>query len=347
MNIAFAMTEYQQLVLETICRQESMRFQKLFLRRGIKEMAGIAAAADEIIAVPDIPFSWRALGKYRKAFLNMVHPHLPANEACTLYTHSVENPYTRLVTAALGRVRVELIEEGVGSYMAWGRKGDRRDLRARLSGLAISSGLRALGGHARIPRHLLSGGWSLFPHCFPGYPVTARLLSRERFAETLEHSLDDKAPAERLPRHSVVFIQQPFVEMGILDTRSYVDIHGRILGRLKRMADEEGADLYWALHPRTDREQETGRLRQMGFDDSKTVSVVDYRVSVESIALANRDRDITYVSLASSALYTLFALLGEQGKLFRISDSILEQKHPIQKQVGSFLSNIGIPCLVV
>ena len=345
--LAFAMTEYQQLVLETICRQESMRFQKLFLRRGIKEMAGIAAVADEIIAVPDIPFSWRALGKYREAFLNTVHPHLPAHGPCTLYTHSVENPYTRLVTAALGRVRVELIEEGVGSYMAWGRKGDRRDLRARLSGLAISGGLKALGGHARIPRHLLSGGWSLFPHCFPGYPVNPRLLSRESFAETLEHSLDERARAERLPRHSMVFIQQPFVEMGILDTKSYVGIHARILGRLKRMAEEKEANLYWALHPRTDRKRETGRLRQMGFGDSKTVSVVDYRASIESLALANRGRDITYVSLASSALYTLFALLGEQGKLFRISDSILEQKHPIQKQVGNFLSSIGIPCLVM
>lgn len=113
------------------------------------------------------------------------------------------------------------------------------------------------------------------------------------------------------------------------------------------MAEEKEANLYWALHPRTDRKRETGRLRQMGFGDSKTVSVVDYRASIESLALANRGRDITYVSLASSALYTLLALLGEQGKLFRISDSILEQKHPIQKQVGNFLSDIGIPCLVV
>ncbi|BAO43683.1 polysialyltransferase family glycosyltransferase [Thiolapillus brandeum] len=341
-NIGFAITEYQQIVLGAVCRQEKLRFECIFVRENIRLNPALCQSADTVVTLRDIPYSWRSLPEYKREYEDVVRPHFIGGNEYLLFAHSIEHPLIKLAVKTLPSICVELIEEGVGSYVSWGRGFSNGDIRTRMSVFMIATGLLLYGGYGRIPTQRLKGGWSLYPNCFPDYPVESRHIRKEIFRETLEGFAP---PGERImfPKNSVVFIQQPYVEMGILDEATYIAIHEQAMASLKRISEQEN-EVIWMLHPRTHCEEEKQRLSKMTID-STNIKVLQPSQGIEQVALSNKGNEIVYLSFGSSALYTLSLLIDKPDRLFQLENMVLKKLLPVQQEVNRFYRELGVPLL--
>lgn len=338
-KIAFVYTEYQQNILFAICLQEKIQLDVVFVRKNISMHHDIYNFSKKVILIEDIPFSWRLIGKYYKEYKNIILPEINPNESHLIISWSIENPLVRLVLNALKKKKIYLLEDGAGSYVKRGFF--QLGIKHSLVTIFIDSLIDIMSFKVKPYNRKSFVGWSLYGNCFPDFNIEKNIIDHKYFQQAIIGSIENNEIID-LEKGSIVFIQQPYVEMAILNEEEYIKIHTEAVMQMKKYVLDNSMKIIWKLHPRTIIDDENRRIEEIEIQTGVKLEIMKERCNMEHVAYVNKENRLRYFSLGSSSLYVILALLPESTFVFLIENQTLKQKLSTQEQVNTIYKSIGI-----
>ncbi len=338
-NIAFVYTEYQQNILFAICLQEKIQLDVIFVRNNITMHHDIHNFAKKIIIIEDIPFSWRLTGRYYREYKETILPEINPEESYLIFSWSIENPLVRLALNGLKKKNIYLLEDGAGSYVKRGlfQLGIKHFLVTAFIDFLIDIISFKVKSYSRKS----FVGWSLYANCFPDFKIEKKIIEHKYFQQAMMGLIENNEMID-LKKDSMVFIQQPYVEMTILNEEEYIKIHTEAVMKIKKYMPDDSMKIIWKLHPRTNIEDENRRGEKIEIHTGIKLEIMKERCNMEHVAYVNRENAIRYFSLGSSSLYVILALIPKTASIFLIENETLKQKLSTQEQVNEFYRSIGI-----
>lgn len=338
-KIAFVYTEYQQNILFAICLQENIQLDVIFVRNNISMHHDIGNFVKKVILIEDIPFSWRSIRRYYREYKNIIFPEINPKESYLIFSWSIENPLVRLVLNRLKKKKIYLFEDGAGSYVQRGyfNLAIKDFIVTAFIDLIIDLISFKIKPYNR--KHFT--GWSLYANCFPDFNIEKKIIGHQYFQEVMLGSIHDNEIIA-LQKGSVVFIQQPYVEMTILNEEEYIQVHIDAVMKMKKYILDNNFKIIWKLHPRTNLDDEHRRMKIVSKHTGVQFEIIKERWNMEHIAYINREVKIQYFSLGSSSLYVILSLIPKSTSIFLIENEILIQKLSKQDQVNKLYNIIGI-----
>ena len=338
-NIAFVYTEYQQNILFAICSQEKIQLDVIFVRNNIAMHHDIHNFAKKVILFEDIPYSWRSIKKYYQEYTLKILPEIDLNEHFVVFSWSIEHPSVRLLLNKLSQKKIYMLEDGTGSYLKRGMF--QLGMKHFLATAFISFLVDIISVKIKPYSKKNFIGWSLYDNCFPDFNIKKSLIEHQYFQKSMMGLIENNEIID-LEKGSIVFIQQPYVEMTILNEEEYIKIHTEAVMKMKKYMPDNSMKIMWKLHPRTNIEDENKRVEKIEMYTDIKLKVMKERQNMEHVAYVNRENEIQYFSLGSSSLYVILALVPESTSVSLIENETLKQKLPIQRQVNTFYKSIGI-----
>ncbi len=340
-NIAFVYTEYQQNILFAVCEQENIEIDILFVRKDIPLHKNADRYMHKVIYYEDNSFSWRSIGKYYQEYMKTMAPHIDNSSEYRIFTWSMVNPMSRYAINLTQCKNIDFIEDGSGSYAKWGFNNYNSGFKT----FAVSSFIflfTNIFSKSMMPlNHSYVSGWSLFDGCYPDFNINKNLIEHHYFQKAMMGSMQEKDDVS-LEKGSMVFIQQPYVEMTILNEDEYIRIHTEAVVKMKKHSLNNRLTIIWKLHPRTDIDDEVRRVKKIKAQTDVEFEIIKEKWNMEYLAYINRENKIQYFSLGSSSLYVISALVSESTSVFLIENEALKQKLPAQVQINEFYKSIGI-----
>jgi len=336
-KIAFVYTEYQQNILLAICLQQQIRLDMVFIRNNINVHKKLHQFSKKVLEFDDIPYSWKTIFKFYNEYRSIVHSTLNIHEAYMIFTWSIEHPMVRFAINNLEDKQIHLLEDGTGSYL-------KDDIRYKgwhhlLLTRVISSIVDIMSFQILPYDKVHLEGWSLYDNCFPSFQIKHNLLDHSYFQRSMMN-FSNNDQVVQLKKGSIVFIQQPYVEMNILSDEEYIHIHIEALAKIKKRSAND--TIIWKLHPRTCIEKEYKRIDQIKKRSDIEFQIVHSQGNMEQIAYNNVENRIQYFSLGSSSLYVILALLPNAKNIYLIESEILKKKLYTQIEINDLYRSIGI-----
>ena len=309
-NVAFVWTEFQQNILNAILLQDQRQIDVLFIRKGIGEFSNLVNSSKRVVNLHDTACSYRNSRVLRREIQTNVKPYLSKEQSVRVYSWTVDHPYVRSVIFDASCEELHLFEDGTGSYVDFGWFNHKLGVKALLSKLALHASLHEHGAFSRYPTDLPIYGWSLFPGAYPRIPTIRKELFHQEYRNSIslmDGESDSAAP--QIPDGSIFYIPSPYADCNLVSDEEEVEMHSQALSLLVEDGDiAYGATIYWKPHPRANPERERERIKCIEGRSGLCVKVVEGNVGMESIALKNKNIELSFFSLASSALYGISAL---------------------------------------
>jgi len=301
-NIAFLYTEYQQNILFSICEQENIKFDIIFIKDNIKINKYINLYTKEVIVYKNIHYKVSNILNYYNEFNANIKKHLKKNDKYLIFTWSIENPIVRFSLLYLKDYEVNLIEDGTGSYIDW----QDNKLLGIKSFIAISL-IKLLTNVFSLSKNKIKNkvtkGWSLFRNSFPEFDIKKNIIQKKYFIKVINTQSETCKNNIELKDNSLVFISSPYVEVGLLKEEEYLEI---LLSNLKKIKKVDY--FYWKPHPRISLKKEQQRINFINNKLNINFHLININTNIELIAYMNRYKKIIYTSLGSTSLYVLKAL---------------------------------------
>ena len=340
-SIAFLCTEYQQNILFSICLQQNIKIDILFLREDIQQLSLINNYAKEIVIVKNISYQLQSLNKFYDEFHNDIKPKLDKNSYYDVYTWSYEYPTTQLLLHKFNTLNIFLIEDGVGAYMNQGILNFRQGSKHCIFTFIMSLFIKILSLNLKLMNKKHYTGWSLFEGCYPLLNIQNNLIEHKNFSKIICSGYQNNDTVN-IQDNSVVFIQQAFVEETIFSESEYIKIHVNIINRIKNDFLKNYKILLWNLHPRTNTEDEVRRTNIISKKTGVMIRHMKSDLNIEYIAHMNKNKYIKYCSICSTSLYVIKAIVEKENSVFLIEDNAVEKKIPEQVQINKLFIGMGI-----
>ena len=338
-NVAFVYTEYQQNILFAICLQEKIQLDVIFVRNNISMHHDIHNFAKKVILIEDIPFSWRSMRGYYREYKNIILPEINPEESYLVFSWSIENPLVRLALNELKKKKIYLLEDGAGSYVKRGLF--QLGIKHFLATVLIDSLVDVISFKVKPYSRKSFVGWSLYDNCFPDFKIEKKIIKHKYFQKSMMGLIENNEMIN-LEKASIVFIQQPYVEMTILNEEEYIKIHTDAVMKMTKYMSDDCMKIIWKLHPRTNIEDEYRRIEKIEIQTCVKLEIMKERCNMEHVAYVNKENAIRYFSLGSSSLYVILALVSKSTSVSLIENETLKQELSTQEQVNTFYNSIGI-----
>ena len=232
-NIAFVSTEYQQHILASICLQEKIAIDMLFLKKGILLHTYMNKYIHKIIYYEDNPFSWRSINKYYQEYMKTIAPYIDNSDEYRIFTWSIINPLSRYAINFTQCNDINLIEDGSGSYARWGFNNYRLGIKTFIISTVILSMINILSKSIVPLKNIHISGWALFSECYPDYDINKKLITHQSFLQVIEKSLNTTLKEINIGRDSVVFITSAYVEYSLLNEEEFFDLLSLLMPKRK------------------------------------------------------------------------------------------------------------------
>ena len=329
-NIAFVWTEFQQKILNTILHQDQQQIDVLFIRKGVGEFSRLIDSCKRVVYLPDTACSYRNSRVLRGEIEANVKPCLAEAQSVRVYSWTVDHPYVRSVIFGGSCEELHLFEDGTGSYVDFGWFNHKLGVKAFLSKLALHASLPEYGAFTRYPTDVPIYGWSLFPGAYPRIPTMRKELCHNEYRKSVSFiDGESDAAAPHIPDGSIIYIPSPYADCNLVSDDEEIEMHSQALALLVSNSDIAcGATIYWKPHPRANLERERERIKRVEERSGLFVKVVEESVGMESLALNNKNAELSFFSLASSALYGISALGIDGRKVCAIRLKALTDRFP-------------------
>jgi|GEM_PF-5765976 len=341
-NIAFVSTEYQQNVLFAICLQENLTIDILFLRKNIIIHTNVQEFVDKVVYYEDVTFSWKSVLNYYREYCKTVSHYIHRENNYRIFTWSIENPLVRYAINISRCKDVNLFEDGSGSYIKWGLYNKNLGFKTFLVSSFIFLFTNTVSGSYRPLKDLWISGWSLYKGCYPDLRIHKRLINHQYFQQVIKSSLKKEDNYFEIENKAKVFINSPYIEFGILSEIEYEIVLKDVVEMIVSSIDTRIDKVFWKIHPRTNFEKEKKRVQLIADKMDIKITLIPTNESIESFALRNQKKDISYYSLGSSSLYVIKALVGEKTSVSMVESDILSRKFRLQKELVDVYRSIGI-----
>lgn len=339
MIIAFIFTEYQQKILTSILIQNKIeRVDILFLRENIQLDKNLSKFCKKILPLSEIPYSWRNIPKFYNDYKINIEHHLDKNLDYKIFSWSLEFPQVRLVLRNIKNYELNLLEDGAGSYIY------RNFLDFKLKDsivnklITISLDLLSIKDILNLKTRKIIG-WSLYDNCYPSYNLENQLINHEVFTKVTKDSLKEINKPFLKDTH-VVFIQQSYVEMTLMNEDEYIDLHTFAIEKIKNKFKSN--KIYWKLHPRTNKQQEASRVNKIKKQINIDIEIININISMEELTMIHYKKDIKYVSFGSSVLYVIPALTNKKDSVYTLYSNFLIKRLKGQSEVNKLYKRIGV-----
>ena len=346
-NIAFVYTAYQQNVLFSICLQENIYIETLFIRKNISLHKNSKQFVNKVVYYEDIPFSWRSIRKFYLEYKRTIAPHLDIKDNYRIFSWSKGNPLCRYAINLTHCKQIDLFEDGTGSYMDLGFNNYGLGVKTFVISSFIFLSTSILS-RSMIPlRSSNIIGWSLFDNAYPNLRIVKRQIEHKYFQEIVENVLkmENITINIDLNRESVIFITSLWVEFGLLSNEEFIQVMIESVEKIRQHRKGVLDTIYWKLHPRTNIEDEKKRLSVIGKITNVHFEILQSDSNIEFIALDNREKALQYYSLGSSSLYVIKALVPKETLIFLIESDLLVKKLKSQTQLTQLYKSTGIKML--
>ncbi|EDM22822.1 polysialyltransferase family glycosyltransferase, partial [Caminibacter mediatlanticus] len=333
--IGFVFTEYQQNILLALLLQMNHKLDILFIRNNIKINKKLTRYANKIIIFNDIPYSIKNVLKFIREY-KRIKTVLSSKEINNFYSWSFESPIVRSIMVNFNIKNFYLLEDGIGSYV--NRKIKDLNLREYLYILLMNKIIDILNFRIKKKLWKFIIGCSLYNECFPYIKKLNQkiIIDKNSFINAI--SVEKKV---YLINNSSLFIQQPFVEMGILTNEEYINIHIEGLNKIKKLGIK---NIYWKLHPRTDISEEKIRLKKINkaFNNFFNIEIIQDKLNIEELVLLNGKKNIKYFSYYSSSLYVIKKILDSEDDVSYIYNDYFFNKYYPYRKILYLFETLGI-----
>ena len=340
-NIAFVGTEYQQNILFSICLQNNITIDTLFLREDISIQKGVDRYVRDVIYFKNISFSWRSMKKYYQTYQEKIAPNLSKKEEYRVFVWSLYNPLSRYAINFHNVSSIYWIDEGTASYMNLWPYNYRSGWKDFFVSTLVFSATNILSFNLKHLDQSLIESWTLFDNAYPNYNFEKHTINHEFFVKVLEESLDNEKIVD-FEIGSIVFIQSAYLEVGLLSEEEYMKVHVEAIEKIKKYHENNDIKLYWSLHPKTNIKNEIRRVKKLERLTNISISLIQDNTNIEITAMKNREKKIEYFSLGSSALYVIKAISTKNTTVCLVEIEDLCRKIATQSQLNRLYKSMDI-----
>lgn len=342
-SIAFVWTGHQQNVLLSICLQEKVYIDVVFLKSALPVHPLLEQYSGKIIFIDGASFSIRSIIKYYRVYKKKILPELEKIETYNVFGWNLNTPYTRYAINNTRCKSINLFEDGTETYLDWGHCNLKLGVKTFLTSCFISMGIKVLAKSKKPLDMTKVKSWSLFDNAFPRLNIDKKNISHDSFRRLIAMSHDDH-PME-LKKNGIIFLQSAYIESNLLSEKEYLDVHIGVVERIKNKKGTDNIKIIWKLHPRTDFDKEKKRVDEISKVTGMKIELMKERMNIEFMVVSNLDKGIEYYSLGSTALYTIAALTSKASDVFLIENSMLTQKFSLQRDLNKLFVSFGIQAI--
>ncbi len=340
--VAIAWTPLQQVVLIAILRQEHWKIDVLFVREGMHVFDSIRQISAKIVTLPEVSYSARAIGLYRRAGRDLIHPALAGIGAYRCLTWTRENPLARFIFARSACKSIVLFEDGTGTYVDYGRFCWRLGPKYMATKLLINLGLWRIHNLRMSVAEAEAEICVLFPAALPGGTAFPKLVSHDCFRQVLQDVNASDQEICDLPDGAILYLPSPFEDFHLLTEEEEIEVNVEALRRFLDSESRPGRPVLWKSHPHAMQDMERGRMEKVSNRLGIRIRSLPAVVISEQIALANQNLTMSIVSPSSSSIYTLKALGNPRHRLVCVDSPLLRSRVPMISDLYAFYRKIGI-----
>lgn len=336
-RIAFVHTEYQQNILFALCLQEKIIIDYLIIRENTLLNKDVSKYVKKVIYYNYHTYTLKNINDYYIDFIKKNISPIVIKQDIIFYTWTLLHPLVRLSIQESNSYKINIFEDGSGSYIKWGKL-NYTNLKSTFLLFIIAS---ILSKKIRILREKKIISWSFFNNSYPDNNYINKKISPPSFEEVLLKSIKSHKVIE-LEDNSIVFITSPYVEDRILTTSQYIESFTKSIEKIMIDSATKRKHIYLKLHPRNHKTKEKERVLEVEKLLKIEIEILEDDSNIELIAIQNKTKQIKYYSIGSTALYILKILTLSRNSTILIKDENLLRNFDFQRQLVKVYKKIGI-----
>jgi hypothetical protein len=331
-NIAFVYTEFQQEILASICLQNKIKIDFLFVRKSIRINQILKLFyVKKVFLFEGLDYNSKNIFNFFLEYKKAIKPNIDNLKHYNLYTWSINNPIILSFIKSNNIRNINIFEDGTGSYIP-----RRYTLKEKLLQL-ITNTIISFSSYNFLKKKHFIIGWSLYKDCHPLISLNKKvIINKEKFKTIIKQDISNHK-ISTIKNNSSVIITSPFVEFNVINEDEYFESFSEMILKIHRLT--QNTIFYIKPHPRNNILFLNKMISKVTNNNNLKFTILDNSTNIELLAVYNENLNIDYFSIGSSALYVIKALQLKNASTYLIKNDILPKSF---NKLYTFYKNIGI-----